>query len=239
MLVLKFVVNCLLKNGDSYYKAICNIIEKDTFLFRNPNNCLLQPMSKFSTRKVSIYLKIDENSINNYFNPHDPARLDRRQLGHDFQDYLNASIVTAGRHTTIDFKIFCCQSGTMRFMVDPLMRTIRRHFQIKKNLKETEFRKFKKKNFILLMISIAIVVFCQGALPNIFGQDHRIHSIFSNAIDVFSWVVLWKPIERLIFYWNPYLKEILLFEKMQNAKVNIIESEEELVNHHLEHFDAA
>ena len=101
------------------------------------------------------------------------------------------------------------------------MRTIRRHFLIKKNLKEVEFQKFKRKNYTLLLISITVVMFCQGVLPNLFGQDHRIHSMFSNAIDVFSWVVLWKPIERLIFYWNPFLKEILLLDKLQNAKVKI------------------
>jgi len=196
-------------------------------------------MSKSTSRKISIYLKIDENSINEYFNPHDPARLDRRQLGHDFQEYLNASIACAGRHTAIDYKVFCSESGSMRFMVEPLMRTIHRHFRIKKILKEKEFQKFKRKNYILLMISIMIVMFCQGVLPSLFGQDHRIHSMFSNAIDVFSWVVLWKPIERLIFYWNPYLKEILIFEKMQTGTVNIIESEEELLNHHMEYFDAA
>ena len=80
---------------------------------------------------------------------------------------------------------------------------------------------------------------CQGLLPEIFNQDHRIHSMFSNALDVFSWVILWKPIERLIFYWNPFLKEILLFNKMIYAEVILIENEEELVNYHMEHYDAA
>ena len=196
-------------------------------------------MSKSTARKISIYLKIDENSITEYFNPHDPARLDKRQLSHDFQEYLTTSVACAGRHTEIDYKVFCSDSGSMRFMVEPLMRTIRRHFQIQKKIKENEFRRFKRKNYILLMFSIVIVMFCQGVIPNLFGQDHRIHSMFSNAIDVFSWVVLWKPIERLIFYWNPYLKSILLFDKMQNGKVSIIESEEELINHHMEHYDAA
>jgi len=196
-------------------------------------------MNQSSTRKISIYLKIDENSIKDYFNPHDPARLDKRQLSHDFQEYLNASVACAGRYTDIDYKIFCSESDSMRFMVEPLMRTIRRHFQIQKKLKEIEFKKFKKKNYILLLISILVVMFCQGVMPRLFDQEHRIHSMFSNAIDVFSWVILWKPIERLIFYWNPFLKEILLFNKMQHGKINLVESEEELINHHLEHSDAA
>ncbi|HMU71193.1 MAG TPA: hypothetical protein PLK54_11940 [Ferruginibacter sp.] len=196
-------------------------------------------MSRTTAQKISIYLKIDSNSIHAYFNPHDPARLDKRQLGHDFQEYLDNSIATAGRNTHIDFKVFCCDTDNMRFMVEPLMKTIRRHFQKRKMLKEAEFRKFKRRNYILLMMSIMVVMFCQGVIPLIFGQDHRIHSMFSNAIDVFSWVILWKPIERLIFYWNPFLKEILLYEKMQHAKVNIVESEEALINYHLEHYDAA
>lgn len=196
-------------------------------------------MSKSATRKISIYLRIDSNSINNYFNPHDPARLDKRQLGQEFKDYLNTSVANAGRFTLIDFKVFCCESGTMRFMVEPLIKTIRRHYYILQKIKEHEFHKFKKKNYVLLLINIFIVMFCQGVLPLLFGQDHRIHSMFSNAIDVFSWVILWKPIERLIFYWNPFLKEILLYKRIQNAKVNIVESEEELIDYHLERNDAA
>lgn len=196
-------------------------------------------MKRTSISKISICLKVDADSINNYFNQHDPARLDKRQLSQEFKNYLDESIVNAGRYTSIDFKVFCCETGSMRFLVDPLVKTIRRHYCTLQYLKEHEFHKFKKKNYILLVFSLLIVMFCQGALPAIFGQDHRIHSMFSNAIDVFSWVILWKPIERLIFYWNPFLKEISLYKKIQHAKINIIESEEEFINYHLEHTDAA
>lgn len=196
-------------------------------------------MKQARTRRISIFLSVDETNVYSYFNPHDPAPLGRRQLSHDFQEYLNASIEDAGRNSVIDFKVFCNSSGNMRFIVDPLIHTIRRHYQVQKKLKEAEFKKFKKRNYILLLFSILVVMLCQGVLPLVLGQDHRIHSMFSNAVDVFSWVILWKPIERLIFYWNPFLKEMLLFSKMINASVNIVESEEELINYHLEHFDAA
>jgi hypothetical protein len=192
-----------------------------------------------ASTRVSILLSLDHANIQSFFNPHDPAPLNRRQLSQDFQDYLDASLVGAGRYTKIDFKIFCGGSSNMRHMADPLINTIRRHFKIKKTLKEAEFKKFKKKNYYLLMVSTIIVMICQGVLPLVLGQDHRIHSMFSNAVDVFSWVILWKPIERLIFYWNPFLKEMLLYDKIVYAKINIIESEEELINFHLEHNDAA
>jgi hypothetical protein len=194
---------------------------------------------KVPSGSISIFLSLDSDNIQSFFNPHDPAPLNRRQLSHDFQQYLDASLIGAGRYTKIDFKVFCGGSLGMRYMVDPLVNTIRRHFKIKKTLKESEFNRFKKKNYFLLIVSIIIVMLCQGVLPIVLGQDHRIHSMFSNAVDVFSWVILWKPIERLIFYWNPFLKEMLLYDKIMNAKINIIESEEELINFHLEHNDAA
>jgi len=195
--------------------------------------------TKPPAKNVSIFLTVDNNSIGNYFNSHDPAPLYRRQLSYDFQNYLNSSVALTKRFSIIDYKIFTGENVNMRFLVEPLVQSIRRHFQIKRELKKIEFRKFKKRNYFLLIISILIVMFCQGLLPEIFGQDHRIHSMLSNALDVFSWVILWKPIERLIFNWNPILKEILLFDKMMNAKVIIIDNEEELVNYHMEHIDAA
>jgi hypothetical protein len=70
-------------------------------------------------------------------------------------------------------------------------------------------------------------MFFQGVMPWIFNAEHRIHSAFSNAIDVFSWVILWKPIEKLIFYWNPFLKEISIFDKLINAPIIIVGEKKE------------
>jgi hypothetical protein len=35
-------------------------------------------------------------------------------------------------------------------------------------------------------------------------------------------VILWKPIEKLIFYWNPFLKDISIFDKLTNAPTVIV-----------------
>ncbi|MEO7924237.1 MAG: hypothetical protein ABIR30_11225 [Chitinophagaceae bacterium] len=190
-------------------------------------------------RKVSIYLSLDGDSIQKYFNPNDPGPLYCRQLSNNFQEYLNSSVATAGRHTLINYKVFCGEQTGMRFLIEPLLKTIRRHYTIKKNLMEAQFSRFKRKNLFLLCISFLIVMICQGLLPRLFNQEHRVHSMLSNALDVFSWVILWKPIERLIFYWNPFLKDILLYTKMANAEAILVDNEEELINHHLGHSDAA
>lgn len=189
--------------------------------------------------RVCVYLSLDSGSITRYFNPNDPAPLASRQLSHDFQDYLDASVAMARRHSVIHYKIFCGEATGMRFLIEPLKRSLRRHYRIKRELAEARFNKFKRKNYFLLFVSFIVVMLCQGLLPIIFQREHRIHSVFSNALDVFSWVILWKPIERLIFYWNPFLKDILLYKKMETAETLIVDNEQELINHHLERSDAA
>ncbi|HEV7783449.1 MAG TPA: hypothetical protein VGO58_19380, partial [Chitinophagaceae bacterium] len=153
--------------------------------------------------------------------------------------YLDTTIQTAGRNTLISYKIFCGEGNGMRFLVDPLMRTIKRHYNTKQQLTEGKFQRFKKKNYMLLLINFVIVMVLQGLMPLIIGQEYRIHSTLSNALDIFSWVILWKPIERLIFYWNPFLKDMLLYKKMAIADVIMIDNEQELINYHIEHSDAA
>ncbi|HEX7905425.1 MAG TPA: hypothetical protein VF487_16245 [Chitinophagaceae bacterium] len=182
-------------------------------------------MKKTSTKpldkRVSIFMTIDQHTISSHFNKHDPAPIYNRQLSQEFSEYLMNAVIEAKRYSTIRYKVSCLPED--RRFVDPVMQAVRRHFSIKKKLKEAEFKKFKKKAFILLAASMVIVMICQGLLPLIFRTEDRVHSTLSNALDVFSWVILWKPIERLIFYWNPFLKEILLLEKMTEAEMIIIE----------------
>ena len=189
--------------------------------------------------RVCVYLSLDTGSIARFYNANDPAPLASRQLSHEFQDYLDTSIVMAHRRSVIQYKIFCGEATGMRFLIEPLKKSLQRHYRIKKELALAKFNKFKRKNYFLLFVSFTVVMICQGLLPIIFNAEHRVHSTLSNALDVFSWVILWKPIERLIFYWNPFLKEILLYKKMESAETLIVDNEKDLVNHHLQHSDAA
>jgi len=185
-------------------------------------------MNKSLDTRVSIFLTVDQYTIYNYFNSHDPAPLYKRQLGHEFQQYIANSVEDAKRYSVIRYKVIYANESDKRF-AEPLITAIRRHYAIKKTLKEAEFKKFKRQNFTLLVISLSVVMFCQGVLPSLLNEQHRLHTAFSNALDVFSWVILWKPIDKLIFHWNPYLKEINLLDKLINAEALTIDKHKEKV----------
>jgi hypothetical protein len=172
-------------------------------------------------KKINIFFKVNEQTINDYFNANDPAPIYRRQLSQEFEEYIMNYTISIKRYSSVTYKFNCVENSDEEF-VEPLVHAIRRHFSLKKAICEAEFKKFKRRNFILLIFSFSIVMIFQGVIPLIFNQEHRIHSAFSNAIDVFSWVILWKPIEKLIFYWNPFLKDISIFDKLTNAPTVIV-----------------
>lgn len=193
-------------------------------------------MSNPLFKRINIFLKVNEQTIDGYFNVNDPAPIYKRQLSQEFEEYMMNYAPTIKRYSTVTYKLNCVNE-TDRQYTDPLVHAIRRHFSLKKSIKEAEFKKFKKRNWVLLVFSLVIVMFFQGVMPMLFNVEHRIHSAFSNALDVFSWVILWKPIEKLIFYWNPFLKEICIFDKLINAPIIIVGEKKESAT--AEHENAA
>lgn len=181
-------------------------------------------MNKALSKRISIFLSVDKHSIDKYFNPHDPAPIYKRQLRFDFIQYLNDSVAGYKRSSTIRYKLLYRPEDFA--ILEPFMYAIRRHFLEREKQKQTEFARFKRSNYKLLALSLLMVMFCQGLLPFLVSQEHRIHSTLSNSLDVFSWVILWRPIDKLIFHWNPFLKEISLLHKLAHAEVIEIEAEE-------------
>ena len=183
-------------------------------------------MSHLLLKKITIYLTVNDQTINSYFNAHDPAPLYKRQLSHRFEQYIHSCIVTIKRYSVVRYRLVCTSESDKDY-IEPLMHAIRRHFSIQKSIREEEFQKFKKRSFKVLFASMGIVMFCQGLLPAMLGPNNRVHSILGNALDVFGWVILWQPIDKLVFAWNPYFKEISIYDRLMNAEAMLVEAARE------------
>ena len=182
-------------------------------------------MSKSISSRVSIFLSIDQKTMEEYFNNQDPSPIYKRQLSHAFEQYITTSIKTIKRYTVLSYRIGY-KTETDKEYIEPLVYAIRSHFLERKLLKQAEFEKFKRRSYFLLFLSLCVVVACQGLLPLLLNFRQGIHSVISNSLDVFSWVILWRPIDNLIFDWNPYLKDISIMHRLATAEVILINHEE-------------
>lgn len=180
-------------------------------------------MSHLQPDTYNIYIRLDEQTVHEYFNDHDPSPLYKRQLGYEFEQYIYNSLLTSKRNAVIKYQVICLEYSDKRFIA-PVTQAVRNHFNLKKKLKAEEFKKFKSRTFKLLVASLTIVLSFQAILPYVIQSlDDRMGGAMHNTLDVFSWVILWKPIDRLIFYWNPFRKDIHLLERLATAEVNVLE----------------
>lgn len=181
-------------------------------------------MSDSSTDRISIYLSVDKQTLKDYFNTHDPAPIYKRQLSHQLEQYIMNSVSSAKRYSAIFYKLKCSDEIDKQY-AEPLMYAIRSHYQAKKTRRIKEFNRFKFRSWILLAISLVIVAVMQVLLPLALNEDNKFHAMFLSSMEIFSWVLLWRPIDVLLFYWNPHLKDICLLNKLATSEVIIIDHE--------------
>lgn len=180
-------------------------------------------MSNSLTDKINVYITVDLKTVSSYFNAHDPSPLYKKQISQKFEKYILHAVTSAKRYSAIFYKLSCPGSVNRQY-AEPLMHAVKRHFAFKKAIRQEEFKKFKRRNFMLLAISAAIVITSEAFLPIFISRYiSSIHDGLKNCLDVFSWVILWKPIYELLFGWNPHLKDILLYEKLSSAEIIFID----------------
>ena len=123
-------------------------------------------MSKPVSKKIDVFLSISKSTVNEYFNPHDPAPVYKRQLRRDMIAYLSEAVNTYTRHTTIRYKVSCNKDD--KDLVEPFMQAVRRHYAIKEQVAIREFNKYKRRTFKLLFISLAVMALCYTIPPLFF-----------------------------------------------------------------------
>jgi hypothetical protein len=181
-------------------------------------------MSASEADRVSIYLSVDTQTLRDYFNTHDPSPIYKRQLSHQLEQYITASVASVKRYTAVFYKLKCSGEIDKQY-TEPLMYAIRSHYKEKKIRREKEFKRFKVRSWILLAVSLVMVAICQCLIPMFLNEENTFHVAFGNSLDIFSWVLLWRPIDVLLFSWNPHLKDISLLNKLATAEAIILENE--------------
>jgi hypothetical protein len=185
-------------------------------------------MESYPPKTINVYLTLDQLVIQGYFNPHDPAPIYKRQLSHQFELYIMENVALFKRYDVIFYKFKYANEIDKQY-AEPMMYAIHRHFTELKEDKIKNFKKYKRRNIMMLIASILIVTLFHILVPMVLTSEKGIGSAVSHSLDVFSWVILWHPIDELVFNGNPQLEKIHLLNKLATAELIIIENEKRAV----------
>ena len=168
--------------------------------------------------KVNIFLTVSPEAIDEHFNKNDPAPIYKRQLSQEFEQYIKQATAAARRYTVIQYRVNYRTADDKQF-TEPLIYAIKRHFAAMEIAKQAEFERFKRRNYILLFIGLTVILLSHIFVPLLVRDTGGIESAILSGIDIFSWVMMWQPIDKLLFHWNSYLKEINTINKLTKAEV--------------------
>jgi hypothetical protein len=175
-------------------------------------------MKNILPEKIDIFLVVNPQAIEEHFNKNDPAPYYKRQLSHEFEEYINHIKASARRLTVIEYKVTCKTESDKQY-TEPLIYAIKRHFANVMLAKQGEFERFKRRNYIVLFVGLTIILLSHILIPLVLKDEGGIESAILAGIDIFSWVMMWQPIDNLLFHWNGHLKEIGTIKKLTEAKV--------------------
>ena len=181
-------------------------------------------MKSYSHKTINVYLTLDQLVIQGYFNPHDPAPIYKRQLSRQFELYIMENVALFKRYDVIFYKFKYANEIDKQY-AEPMMYAIRRHFTELKEDRIKSFKNYKRRNIMMLIAGVVVVTLFHILIPMVLTSDKGISSAVSNSLDVFSWVILWHPIDELVFNWNPHLAKINLLNKLATSELIIIENE--------------
>jgi hypothetical protein len=168
--------------------------------------------------EVNIFLTVSPEAIDEHFNKNDPSPLYKRQLSQEFEQYIKLATAGARRYTNIQYKI-TCKTTTDQQYTEPLIYAIKRHFSAIEIAKQAEFERFKRRNYISLLIGLSIILLSHLLIPYFLKGSNGLETAILSGFDIFSWVMMWQPIDNLIFHWNSYLKEINTIKKITEAPI--------------------
>lgn len=175
-------------------------------------------MKTILPEKINIFLTVDPQAIEEHFNKNDPAPFYKRQLSHEFEEYINRTKAPARKCTVFEYKV-TCKTESDRQYTEPLIYAVKRHFAGIMLARKGDFERFKRRNYIFLLIGLTIILLSHILIPIVLNDNGGIESAILAGIDIFSWVMMWQPIDNLLFHRNGFLSEISTIKKLTEAEV--------------------
>src|ERR1700744_757151 len=108
-------------------------------------------MKAYLPKTINVFVTLDQLVIQGYFNPHDPAPIYKRQLNHQFEQYIMSNVALFKRYDVIFYKFKYANEIDKQY-AEPMMYAIRRHFNELKEHKIKSFDKYKRRNITMLIV---------------------------------------------------------------------------------------
>lgn len=169
------------------------------------------------TEEVRVNIK----DINQLFNSLDPSPFMEKDLDHDAIEYIFSSYAMHHNETPIKMIIHLPNEQKSKFNEKEIIESIHHYFQYEKMLAKRNIKRKIKEGQTSLFIGLTFLIICLLSREWMFliNQTLTIRMI-SEALLIFGWVSMWKPISNILYDWWPIYDMKRTYEKISKTEID-------------------
>ncbi len=155
--------------------------------------------------------------IENIFDNRDPAPFRERDLDPDLVEYLVAAAEDlAGR----DFRIaFWLDKPCQPNEIEPAFHA---HFEYELDRIDRVRKRNRRTGQIALAFAVVLIIALM-AVAQVLGRlvQNTIGAGLKEGLMISCWVLMWRPIEVLVYDWIPWRRERRMFHRLLDAPIDV------------------
>ena len=181
----------------------------------------LRQGSYMPTDDQTIHVRIHE--LRQLFNSIDPSPFRERDLDPDCEEFIVswAREMPPDRRLRVDIRVDREQPPAE--LVADVPSAVRSHFAREATLQDLRRRRMVREGRVSLAIGLVLLVVCVGAAALVplasWGPGGE---VIRESLIIAGWVVMWRPLEVLLYELWPVARERRLLERLAEADVQLL-----------------
>jgi hypothetical protein len=146
----------------------------------------------------------------------------KRMLNRNAEEFLIEESEKHSYRTAIYLKIYLPPDALNRSQ--EIEAAVHQHFTYRKNKSLKQLNRTLQLGWTGLLIAIVFLSLLVSFTLHVIRQmpDGGLSVIFREIVIILGWVALWRPADLLLYQWRQFKREVNLFRKLEQCKVEIV-----------------
>lgn len=145
----------------------------------------------------------------------------KRMLNPDAEELIIEEATMASSNDHIHLKIHLLKDEMSR--KDEISAAIHKHFTYRREKSEKQLKTILRLGWKSLLISIVLLALLVSLTLVIkLLPEGGLSITVREILIILGWVALWRPADFLLYEWRPFKREVNLFRKLEQCRVEII-----------------
>jgi len=167
-------------------------------------------------------ISLELNDVNKLLIAPDSLFYGKRMLSTDAEEVIIEEAAIAAPKEHIRLKVHLHKEEIGR--EDEIITAVHQHFAYRRKKSERELKKVLQLGWQSLLISIVLLGLLVSLTHVIIKRlpEGGLSLAFREILIIVGWVALWRPADFLLYEWRPFKREVNLFRKLEQCKVEIV-----------------